>query len=154
MQNRTRVSWGADMIAIASPTSCRCFLPRASSFDSGFSISSKDLNNNSKRANVSNLSYLKRECRIHSKLSGHHIIIRIEKNRWHAVKTELTYNLLSFFSSSFSFLLLFTSLGSLLFAVFSVILGAFSFICSCEEVVVLPLSTSGRAMVSMWDSPF
>jgi len=64
-------------------------------------------------------------------------------------------DLLSFFSSSLSFLLLFTGLASIFFVVVSVLCKAFPLVCTSDEDVLLVVShTSGRSAVSIWDSPF
>ena len=56
--------------------------------------------------------------------------------------------LLSFFSSSFGFLLVFNGFGSLFLAMSSAILGAISLICSVEGDVVSVILTSGPFFVS------
>lgn len=63
-------------------------------------------------------------------------------------------SLLSFFSSSFGFLLVFNGFGSLFLAMSSAILGAISLICSVEGDVVSVILTSGPFFVSKWESPF
>ena len=64
-------------------------------------------------------------------------------------------DLLSFFSSSLSFLLLFTGLASIFFVVVSVHCKAFPLVCTSDEDVLLVVShTSGRSAASIWDSPF
>lgn len=64
-------------------------------------------------------------------------------------------DLLSFFSSSLSFLLLFTGLASIFFVIVSVLCKAFPLLCTSDEDVLLVVShTSGRSAASIWDSPF
>ena len=65
-------------------------------------------------------------------------------------------DLLSFFSSSLSFLLLFTGLASIFFVVESVLCKAFPLVCTSEEGVWSQVvsHTSGRSAASVWDPPF
>ena len=68
---------------------------------------------------------------------------------------EWSKDLLSFFSSSLSFLLLFTGLASIFFVVVSVLCKAFPLVCKSDEDVLLVVShTSGRSAASIWHSLF